>query len=133
MAINAETRSPPISQCPSVKRGRVVCVDIASKKAIAAARTVAGIEAVNLNDAVGRICARPVLSVLDLPYFANSTMDGYALNRQELTEAGPWTLPVSGQLVAGAAEVPRLAPGSAIRIMTGALIHNGADCVVMQE
>lgn len=128
--------NPQVSDSPQTlaeTKGKLLSVDIAAQKAVAAARTVSDVETVGLADALGRICAGPVLSTINLPSFANSAMDGYAINRQCLTGSGPWTLEVCGRVVAGAADVPRLPAGSAMRIMTGAPIPEGADSVVMQE
>ena len=119
--------------CSTGKKGEVLSVDIASQKAIAAARVTEERDTLPLLETVGRVCAERVVSAVDLPLFANSAMDGYAINRNNLVGDGPWTLPVSGRLVAGSGTVPRLEPGSAVRIMTGAQIPDGADCVVMQE
>ncbi|MDP2733789.1 MAG: molybdopterin molybdenumtransferase MoeA, partial [Hoeflea sp.] len=133
METNAKARPETVVAHPHGSKGAILSVDIASQKAIAAARVVSGWEKLSLLEATGRICCYPVKSGLDLPVFANSAMDGYAINRHDLTGVGPWTLPVSGRLVAGAGHVTPLAPGSAVRIMTGAPIPGGADCVVMQE
>ena len=126
--------NPLVSDIPQTlaeTKGKLLSVDIAAQKAAAAARTVSDVETVGLAEALGRIGASPVLSTINLPSFANSAMDGYAINRQCLTGSGPSTLKVCGRVVAGAADVPRLPAGSAMRIMTGAPIPEGADSVVM--
>lgn len=133
MEIKVIVRPEAVAAYPRGNKGEILSVDIASQKAIAAARVVGGRETLSLLKATGRICCKPLKSSLDLPVFANSAMDGYAINRHDLTGSGPWTLPVSGRLVAGSRQVTPLAPGSAVRIMTGAPIPVGADCVVMQE
>ena len=128
--------NPLVSDIPQTlaeTKGKLLSVDIAAQKAVAAAHVVGGRETLSLLEATGRICCAPVKSGLDLPVFSNSAMDGYAINWTGLTGNGPWTLPVSGRLVAGASHVTPLAQGSAVRIMTGAAIPGGADCVVMQE
>jgi molybdopterin molybdotransferase len=76
----------------------------------------------------GRVTAEPVVASHDLPPFANSAMDGYAVCSAEA--AGP--LPVAGRLSAG--DAPRLLPeGAALRIATGAPVPDGADAVVPIE
>ncbi|VEA72693.1 Molybdopterin molybdenumtransferase [Serratia rubidaea] len=57
-------------------------------------------EAVALTDAAGRITATPVISPLNVPPFANSAMDGYAVRLADLNANAP--LPVAGKAFAGA-------------------------------
>jgi molybdopterin molybdotransferase len=95
------------------------------------ARSVAcavGTERVGLAAADGRVLASDLHAPIDLPPFANSAVDGYAVR---LADAAG-TLPISGRLAAGHAARP-LAPGTAQRIFTGAPMPPGADTVFMQE
>lgn len=97
--------------------------------ALADAAPVEQIEQVALADAEGRVLAEPLIAALDLPPWANSAMDGYALRLAD------WTgqpLPVSQRIQAGTAPTP-LQPGSCARIFTGAPLPEGADTVEMQE
>ena len=82
-------------------------------------------------DALGRVLAADVVSLLDVPPADNSSMDGYALRSADVAEAGSW-LPVSQRVPAGVVGRP-LQPGTAARIFTGAQLPAGADTVVMQE
>jgi molybdopterin molybdotransferase len=82
--------------------------------------------------ALGRVTSRPVLSPVDLPLFRNSQMDGFAVHSADVAEV-PVRLPVVGDIPAGPATPPSLAPGTAVRIMTGAVVPDGADCVVPVE
>ncbi len=86
----------------------------------------------SLAQAVGRVTAMPFASPVALPLFDNSAMDGYALATSSLIGSGPWTLPVTGRIAAGdtGGSLPQ---GSALRILTGAPIPDGADAVIMQE
>ncbi len=92
-------------------------------------------ETVELDHALGRILAESVSSHWDLPGFDNSAMDGYAVRARDVTSAtapAPVRLPVVGESRAGS--VPgALAVGTAMRIMTGAPMPDGADTVVRQE
>lgn len=133
MEFNAEMPSEELVGCSAGKMGQVLSVDIASQKAIAAARTVSEFETQSLMAANNRVCATHIRSAIDLPVFANSAMDGYAINRRDLAGDGPWTLPVAGRLAAGDGAVLRLTHKSAMQIMTGAPVPSGANCVVMQE
>jgi molybdopterin molybdotransferase len=67
-----------------------------------------------------------------LPPFDNSAMDGYAVRAAEVASV-PVTLPVAEDIPAGRTDVPPLAPGTAHRIMTGAMLPAGADAVVQVE
>ncbi|MGW4896697.1 molybdotransferase-like divisome protein Glp [Kitasatospora sp. NPDC004240] len=72
----------------------------------------------------------------DLPPFDNSSMDGYALRTADTagaTDEYPSVLPVVGDIAAGAAELPRVGPGQAARIMTGAPVPPGAEAVAPVE
>ena len=92
-------------------------------------------EDVGIDAAVGRILAQTVRSAWELPGFDNSAMDGYAVRAADVvaaTRVAPAALPVSGESRAGGAP-PNLLQGTAIRIMTGAPLPEGADAVVRQE
>ncbi|SEK20934.1 molybdopterin molybdotransferase MoeA [Rhodococcus maanshanensis] len=90
------------------------------------------VEDVAVTEALGRVLGADVRSPLDLPLFRNSQMDGFAVAASSLA-AVPVTLPVTGTIAAGPAEPAPLAPGSAVRIMTGAVIPAGADAIVPVE
>ena len=77
----------------------------------------------------GRVLAAPLISGLDLPPWANSAMDGYALR---LADWAGEPLAVSQQVFAGQAPAP-LQPGTCARIFTGAPLPEGADSGEMQE
>ena len=90
---------------------------------------------VTLGEAHGRILTEDVSAAVPVPPWTNSAMDGYAVRAAETSGASaqaPVVLPVAGDVPAGAAPTP-LAPGSAQRIMTGAMLPEGADAVVKVE
>jgi molybdopterin molybdotransferase len=87
---------------------------------------------VPIADALGRVVAEPVTSAEDVPPFANTAVDGYAVQAVD-TAAAPVTLRVVGLLAAGAAPTTPVGAGEAIRIMTGAPVPPGADAIVMVE
>lgn len=93
---------------------------------------LAGIETVPLHAADGRIAAEDVLARHDLPPFANSAVDGYAVRHSDLAGMGETVLPVTGRLAAGTAAGDAAVAG-AVRIFTGAPMPPGADTVFMQE
>jgi molybdopterin molybdotransferase len=89
-------------------------------------------EAVAIDEALGRVTAAAIHSPVDLPLFRNSQMDGFAVRAADVS-AAPVTLPIAGEIAAGAAEPPPLAVGSTVRIMTGAVVPPGADAIVPVE
>jgi len=91
-----------------------------------------GAERVGLLDAVGRTLAEDVRSRRDVPGYANSAMDGFAIRHADLGRL-PARLRVAGTSAAGSQNVPTVAPGHAVKIMTGAPIPSGADSVVRVE
>ena len=88
-----------------------------------------------LTQAHGLILAQDVVAALSVPPWTNSGMDGYAVRARDTDSAAPHApvvLPVAADVPAGAAPAP-LAPGTAQRIMTGAMLPEGADAVVKVE
>ncbi len=82
----------------------------------------------------GRILARDHMAVRSNPPGANSAVDGYALDFATMPSGTPISMPlVAGRAAAGGAFEGRVPAGHAIRILTGALIPDGVDTVVMQE
>ncbi|UMG93726.1 gephyrin-like molybdotransferase Glp [Nocardioides sp. TF02-7] len=89
-----------------------------------------------LPDALGLVCATTVHAAVPVPRFDHAAMDGYAVRAADVAAAGdgaPVELPVVGAVAAGDAAVPALAAGTAVRIMTGAPVPDGADTVVPFE
>ncbi|WP_216897659.1 molybdopterin molybdotransferase MoeA [Nocardia alni] len=94
--------------------------------------TAREVEDVATGRASGRLLARDVKAPLDLPVFRNSGMDGYAV-RAASVSVTPVTLPLAGVVAAGQAGQAPLPPDAAMKVMTGAPIPAGADCVVPVE
>lgn len=90
------------------------------------------VQRVDLADAVGLALAEPVIAGHDLPPFANSAMDGYAVIAADVA-APPVVLPVLEDVAAGSVPTQPVGPGTAIKIMTGAPMPAGADAVVPVE
>ena len=91
-----------------------------------------GVVAVPLSDAIGLVLAAPVVSAEDVPPFANSAVDGYAVRAADVA-AAPVELVVVDEVAAGASSDLTVGEGQAIRIMTGAPMPDGADASVMVE
>lgn len=90
---------------------------------------VLGIEKVSLAHCVGRVLAEDLVAPSSLPAFPASAVDGYAVRA---ADAGK-QLRVVGESAAGRPFDGKLTRGSAVRILTGGVLPDGADCVVMVE
>lgn len=93
-------------------------------------------ERVNLLDALDRVLTEDVFSDIDVPPFSNSAMDGYAVRAEDIASAAvgkPVTLRVVGDVAAGYVAKNKVEAGTAMRIMTGAPMPEGADTVIRFE
>jgi len=87
-------------------------------------------------DCLGQVLAEDVYSAIDIPPADNSAMDGYAVQAEDTygaSKSSPRYLEVISQVAAGSMPTVELMPGTAIRIMTGAPLPEGADAVVQFE
>jgi molybdopterin molybdotransferase len=90
----------------------------------------------SLGDVDGLVLAEDVTASQPLPSFDNSAMDGYAVRVADIAAASedqPVTLPVVAEVAAGDIGAYSLAPGTSIRIMTGAMLPHGTEAVVPVE
>ena len=108
-----------------------ITVDQARSHIAATVTPLAEGESVGLHDALGRVTLEDVVSGANVPNHTNSAMDGYALAGESLAEGGTWTL--VGASFAGKPWREEVARGQCVRIMTGAVMPEGTDTVVMQE
>jgi len=92
-------------------------------------------ESIPITESKGRVLAEDILSRFDLPPFDNSSMDGFALHAADrpATPDVAVNVTVVGDIPAGTQPLLTLQPGQAARIMTGAPLPAGADCVVPVE
>lgn len=88
-------------------------------------------ETVALDVAANRILADDIFSPINVPSFDNSAMDGYAVRMADLANSD--TLTIIGKSFAGNPFTGEIQAGQAVRIMTGAMLPQGADAIVMQE
>lgn len=89
-----------------------------------------------LDDAVGLVLATDLHALHALPRFDNSAMDGYAVRRADIagaSESDPVVLELTGEIRAGDPGDIDVAPGTCVRIMTGAIVPPGADAIVPIE
>ncbi len=88
-------------------------------------------ETVSVTECCGRVLAQPVYSPINVPAFANSAMDGYAMRYADIGQVEYFES--IGESFAGSPFSGEVEAGQCVRIMTGAVIPRGADTVVMQE
>jgi len=115
---------------------RLLSVEEALERVLAAIPGPTDVEQVFLSEARGRILAEDVMSLTALPPWDNSAMDGYAIRAGDVagaTEEAPVRLEVIGEVRAGVAPEVALERGTAIRIATGAPVPPRADAVVQVE
>ncbi len=94
------------------------------------------VEDVSLLTAASRVLARDITSRINVPGFARSMMDGYALRAEETQSATPYNplpLQIVGTCLPGAPFSGTVGAGQAVRIMTGAPLPTGADAVLPVE
>lgn len=90
-------------------------------------------EKVLLADAAGRITAHPIICGVSIPSHTNAAVDGYAFAASDYNRATGAILTLSGRAAAGHPFTGKSQPGQVIRILTGAVIPDGLNTVVMQE
>ncbi|MDR2024164.1 MAG: molybdopterin molybdotransferase MoeA [Hungatella sp.] len=93
-------------------------------------------EKLDILSACGRICAEEVTAPFPVPHFPKSGMDGYAVRSQDTKGASrenPIHFQVVGEICAGDYLSLKAKPGTAVRVMTGAMVPEGYDCVIRQE
>ena len=110
----------------------LISVAEALSRVLAAADEPLSEEWVALEEAFGRTLSRDLIAARTQPPFANSAMDGYALQVADVKEP-PATLKLIGESAAGRAFAGAVGAGEAVRIFTGAPIPEGADTIVIQE
>lgn len=111
-------------------------MDLPAVLALADQFTVTGSEPVALSDALERVLAQGIAADLDIPGFARSTMDGFAVAAPSTfgaSEGNPAFISVTGAVAMGEETHLSVGPGEAVRIATGGMLPAGADAVVMVE
>ena len=119
-------------------------VDIAVARIMASLVPLTEMETVNLRQALDRVLGEDQPSPIDVPSYRNSAMDGYAIhssdipagdeqNATDVQNSKEKTLTVIGTSWAGQPYAGSLSPGEAVRIMTGGMMPENADTVVIQE
>lgn len=113
-----------------------ISLDEARRRLEAAVRPITRTEQVDITSAAGRVVATDVASPIDVPAFARSAMDGYAVVSTDTTHATPETparLRLIDRIYTGHPSSVTVVPGTCAEIATGAPLPAGADAVVMVE
>ncbi|HEX3578149.1 MAG TPA: gephyrin-like molybdotransferase Glp [Thermoanaerobaculia bacterium] len=116
---------------PSRRTEQMIPVEEAQERVLAEVDLL-GTEQIAFTEAHGRVLREDLHARLDVPQGDNTAMDGYAVRADDIA-AAPVTLRVVENLPAGSVATKRVEPGTAIRIMTGALMPEGADTVAHVE
>jgi molybdopterin molybdotransferase len=116
---------------PSRHNEQMIAVEEAQERVLGEVEPL-GTEQIAFTEAHGRVLRENVKARVDVPQGDNTAMDGYAVRADDIANA-PITLRVIENLPAGTVATKRVASGTAIRIMTGALMPDGADTVAHVE
>ncbi len=108
-------------------------VDEALSRIIHAVRPVNESETLPIVSTLGRVLDEEVRSEINVPYATNSAMDGYAVSGADLPDTGERELILIGTALAGEPFMEPVARGQCVRIMTGAVMPQGTDTVIIQE
>jgi molybdopterin molybdotransferase len=94
---------------------------------------VSGVEKLPVRAALGRVLAKDIVSPIDVPSNDNSAMDGYAVRSADLPRTEAIAFTEIGAAFAGKEFAGKVGPGQCVRVMTGAVMPEGTDTVVIQE
>jgi molybdopterin molybdotransferase len=135
--------SPSQAEAIILERVRSLLRSVSSKESVSSreiifsesARAREDIETLDLLAANGRILATPISSSLDFPHWDNSAMDGYAVRYADVQHCNeqPIPLEIIEEIPAGYQPQKTVQSGQAARILTGSMLPNGADTIVIQE
>ena len=109
----------------------MISVEDAQERVLAEIAAV-GTEQLTFTDVLGRVLREDIIATSDVPQADNTAMDGYAVRADDIANP-PVRLRVIEDLPAGTVATKNVESGTAIRIMTGALIPDGADTVAHVE
>ena len=118
---------------PLARGERHLSVDEARAAILSGLQPIDGVEMVPLAQAVGRVLAQDLVSPIDVPAHDNSAMDGFAFDGRALQPGQALALTSVGTVYAGRPWPTPVPAGGCVRIMTGAVMPQGADTVVPVE
>lgn len=106
---------------------------VALEKILSVIKPIRDSEKLPIRDALNRVLAEDIASLINVPSGTNSAMDGYAVRGDDIPADGTAELSITGTSWAGRPLQQPLEAGTCARIMTGAILPAGADTVVIQE
>jgi len=119
--------------CNDATETAAITVDVAVQKILQQIEPLADFTQLNLRQCLNRILFEDILSPFDVPGHDNSAMDGYALASADLPDQATKTFSVIGTAFAGKPFEGKIESGQCVRIMTGAIVPESADVIVIQE
>jgi molybdopterin molybdotransferase len=127
--------SPDTGQESCLDPGEKSALSLASarQRILAAIQPLGANERIPLKQSLGRVLGADINAPFDVPPWDNSAMDGYAVRSADLTAAPHHRLTVVGSAMAGAPFPGKVAAGQCVRIMTGGVIPQDCDTVIIQE
>ena len=128
---NNEIESQP--SCEDELNEGLLTVAEAQARILDAVSAVSATETLPVREALEQVLAVDIVSPIDVPSHTNSAMDGYAVRAEDLPAEGVREFPVPGTSWAGRPWLAAIEPGQAVQIMTGGMMPEGANTVVMQE
>ncbi|HCD05556.1 MULTISPECIES: bifunctional molybdopterin-guanine dinucleotide biosynthesis adaptor protein MobB/molybdopterin molybdotransferase MoeA [unclassified Methylophaga] len=126
------TEFTPQPSCATTEPVTTLRVEEARQRILQQITPISCWRKVALRDALGQVLHKDVISPLSVPPHANSAMDGYALRGKDLQNL-PISLKLIGSAFAGRPFDKSVNAGECVRIMTGAMMPDGCDTVIMQE
>ena len=126
----SEFDTQPQPSCEDEIQTGLLSVEAALEKILLMIEPIVKTELVPVQESLGRVLAEDLFSPIDVPNHTNAAMDGYAVHSSDLEKQ---KLCVIGTAWAGRPFNEALKPGECIRIMTGAVMPENSDTVIMQE
>ena len=123
----------PASSCMDDFDPESITPDQAAEHIQSAIQPVDETESISTMDALDRVLAEGVRSGIDVPGHTNSAMDGYAVRGQDLPAEGSKIFTLTGSSFAGRPHAGQVGDGECVRIMTGGVMPDASDTVVIQE
>jgi len=118
--------------CDSLAKN-FISVEEAIDNILSSVKALATYECIDIRSSLGRTLAENITAPLDVPPHCNSAMDGYAIKFADISTSAETTLTVVGTSFAGHPYQGSIKSGECIRIMTGAVMPEDTDTVIMQE
>lgn len=131
--MNKRAQTPPASDAWCDTDPESVSAEEARRLIRRAVVPVVQVETVAVRAALGRVAAADIKSRARVPNHTNSAMDGYAVRGVDLPARGAKKFRVVGVSMAGKPHCGKVGAGQCVRIMTGGVMPDGADSVVIQE